>query len=223
MKNTRSPRGTQGDDEKMNRKATRTLLRGILAALMLSAVFASSAGAAPAWKFEGKALEGKETVVGAAFDSSMTIPGLTTKCENFLYKLTVENVAGTGKGSVTELPLYNCTTNSKWCAVETIGAESLPWAAQTKAVSTTNYIVIEGVKVAILYAGELCALDETWATVTGTAGGRIDNTAETATFDAASFSATGTALKALGSTIEWKGVFPTEAFQTHRLQPLTVS
>jgi hypothetical protein len=222
MKNIRSL-SAQGDDETMNRKATRMLLGGILAALMLSAVFAGSAGAAPAWKFEGKALEGKETIVGAAFESSMTIPGLTTKCENFLYKLTIENVAGIGKGSVTELPLFNCTTSSKWCTVEAITAESLPWAAQTKAVSSTNYIVIEGVKVGILYGGELCALDETLATVTGSAGGRIDNTAETATFDASSFSATGTLLKALGQTIEWKGVFPTEAFQWHREQALTVS
>jgi hypothetical protein len=207
----------------MYSNAKRMLLRSVLAALMLSAVFSASAGAAPAWKFEGKALEGKETILGAAFESSMTIPGLTTKCEDFLYKLTIENVSGTGKGSVTELPLYNCTTNSKFCAVESIAAEKLPWAAQTKLVSSNNYIVIEGVRVAILYAGELCALDGTLATVTGSAGGKIDNTAETATFDASSFSATGTSLKALGSTIEWKGVFPTEAFQWHREQALTVS
>ncbi len=207
----------------MNQKFTSMLFRSILAALMLSAVFAASSSAAPAWKFEGKALEGKETIVGAAFESSLTIPGLTTKCENFLYKLTIENVSGTGKGSVTELPLYNCTTNSKWCTVEAIAAEKLPWAAQTKLVSSTNYIVIEGIRVAILYAGESCALGGTTAIVTGTAGGRIDNTAETATFDNASFTATGTALKALGSVIEWNGVFPTEAFQWHRNQALTVS
>jgi hypothetical protein len=207
----------------MNPKATRMLLRGILAALMLSAVFASSASAAPAWNFAGKALEGKETVVGAAFESSMTIPGLTTKCENFLYKLTVENVAGTGKGSLTELPLYNCTTNSKNCTVKSIAAESLPWAAQVKLISSNDYIVIEGVKVAILYAGELCVLDETLATVTGSAGGKIDNTAETATFNASTLTTTGTSLKALGSKIEWNGVFPTEAFQWHREQALTVS
>jgi hypothetical protein len=207
----------------MNKKHTRMLLRGILAALMLSAVFSASASAAPAWKFEGSALEGKEVIVGGAFESSLTIPGLTTKCENFLYKLTIENVGGTGKGSVTELPLFNCTTSSKWCTVETIEAQSLPWAAQTKTVSSTQYIVIEGVKVAILYEGELCVLGETWATVTGSAGGRIDNGTESATFDAESFKATGTSLKALGSTIEWKGVFPTEAFQTRRNQALTVS
>jgi hypothetical protein len=222
MKNTRKAPRAQGDDETMSSKAT-MLLRGLLAALMLSAVFAASAGAAPAWKFEGKALEGKETIVGAAFESSLTIPGLTTKCENFLYKLSIENSGGTGKGTVTELPLYNCTTNSKFCAVESIAAEKLPWAAQVKTVSTSNYIVIEGVKVAILYAGEACALDGTLATVTGSAGGLIDNVAETATFSKASFTATGTALKALGSTIEWNGVFPTEAFEWHRTQALTVS
>jgi hypothetical protein len=223
MKNIRSLSGTQGDDEKMSSKATRMLLRGFLAALMLSAVFAASSSAAPAWKFNGKALEGKETILGAALDSQLTIPGLTTKCENFLYKLTIENVSGTGKGSVTELPLYNCTTNTKNCSVKSIAAQSLPWAAQAKLVSTTNYIVIEGIKVVIVYSGELCVLDETVATVTGTAGGRIDNTAETATFDNASFTATGTALKALGSKIEWTGVFPTEAFQWHREEALTVS
>lgn len=207
----------------MNSSATRKLLGAILAALMLSAALAASAVAAPAWNFEGKSLEGKETILGGAFESSMTIPGLTTKCENFLYQLTIENVSGTGKGSVTELPLFNCTTSSKYCAVEAIAAEKLPWAAQTKTVSSSNYITIEGVRVSILYAGELCALDEVTAIVTGSAGGKLDNTTESATFDSASFSATGTALKALGSTIEWKGVFPTEAFQSHRNEALTVS
>ena len=32
-----------------------------------------------------------EMVLGGAIESSMTIPGLTTKCENFLYKLTIKN------------------------------------------------------------------------------------------------------------------------------------
>jgi hypothetical protein len=207
----------------MNRKATRILLGGVLAALLLSAVFAAGAGAAPAWKFEGKSLEGKETVVGAAFESSMTIPGLTTKCENFLYKLSIKNEGGSGKGEVTELPLYNCTTSSKWCTVESIGAESLPWPSHLSTVSTSNYIVIEGVKVSILYGGEACALEGTLAKVTGSAGGIVENATETATFNKTTFSATGTALKALGSTIEWNGVFPTEAFEWHREQALTVS
>jgi len=190
---------------------------------VLCALFAASASASPSWKFEAKALEGTETVVGGAVESSMTIPGLTTKCENFLYKLTIENSGGTGKGSVTEVPLYNCTTNSKYCTVETIAAESLPWASKLTTVSGSNYIIIEGVKVPIYYGGEACVLGETLVTVTGSAGGLIDNTAETATFNATTLTATGTVLKALSQKIEWNGVFPTEAFQWHREQPLTVS
>jgi hypothetical protein len=206
----------------MNRKV-RTLVRGVFLALALSAVFSAQASAAPAWNFAGKALEGKETIMGGAFESALTLPGLVTKCENFLYKLTIENSAGTGQGSLTEMPLYNCTTNSKFCSVKTIGAEALPYPSHLTTVTTSNYIVIEGVKVAILYAGELCALGGTTAKVTGSAGGLVDNATEIATFNAASFTATKTELKALGGKAEWSGVFPTEAFEWHREQALTVS
>lgn len=201
-----------------------TAMGTALAALaVLCALFATSASAAPAWKFEAKSLEGTETILGGAYESSMTIPGLTTKCENFLYKLTIKNEAGTGKGEVTEVPLYNCATDSDACTVKTIGAEKLPWASKLSTVTATNYIIIEGVKVAILYAGEECVLGGTLVTVTGSAGGSIDNTAETATFNSGTLSATGTSLKALGQKIEWNGLFPTEAFQWHREQALSVS
>jgi hypothetical protein len=201
-----------------------TAIGAALAALaVLCAMFATTASASPAWKFEAKSLEGSEVVVGGAIDSSLTIPGLTTKCANFLYKLSISNEAGTGKGEVTEVPLYNCTTNSKWCSVKTIGAEKLPWPSKLTTVSTTNYIVIEGVKVAILYAGEGCVLGGTLVTVTGSAGGSIDNGTETATFNTTTLSATKTELKALSQKIEWNGLFPTEAFQWHREQALSVS
>lgn len=213
----------KGDDQAMNRTSIRILIGSMLAALMLSAVLAGSAGAAPAWKFNGEELKGKETILGAAIDSSLTIPGLTTKCANFLYKLTIENASGTGKGSVTELPLYECTTNSKACTVKSITPETLPWASKLMTVSLSNYIFIEGVKVSIVYAGEECALGGWKVTVTGTAGGRVDNTVETATFDEASFSATKAELKALSQKILWTGVFPTEGFEWHREQALTVS
>jgi hypothetical protein len=222
MKKTRKARTAQGDDETMRTK--KAAIGAALAALaVLCAMFASSASAAPAWKFESKSLEGTEVVLGGAFESSMTVPGLTTKCENFLYKLTIENSAGTGKGSLTEMPLYNCYTNSKACTVETIGAEKLPWASKLTTVGTTPYIIIEGVKVGILYGGEECVLGETLVTVTGSAGGSIDNTKETATFNASTLSASKTELKALSQKIEWNGLFPTEAFQWHRNQPLSVS
>ena len=190
---------------------------------VLCAMFATTASAAPAWKFESKSLEGTEVVLGGAIESSMTVPGLTTKCENFLYKLTVENASGTGKGSLTEMPLYNCTTNSKFCTVDKIGAEKLPWASKLTNVGATPYIIIEGVKVGILYGGEACVLGETLVTVTGSAGGSIDNAKETATFNSSTLSASGTELKALSQKIEWNGLFPTEAFQWHREQAISVS
>jgi len=201
-----------------------TAIGTALAALaVLCALFATSASAAPAWKFEAKSLEGSEVVVGAAVESSLTIPGLTTKCENFLYKLTIKNEGGTGKGEVTELPLYNCTTDTPVCAVSKIGAEKLPWPSHLTTVSTSPYIVIEGVKVGILYSGKECALSETLVTVSGSAGGLIDNSKETATFNESTLSATGTSLKALSTKIQWNGVFPTEAFQWHREQAISVS
>lgn len=208
----------------MNRKAKSIIMRGLLAALLASAVFAASAGASPAWKFEGKELVGSEVVLGAALDSKLTVPGLTTKCANFLYKLTVENSGGVGKASLTELPLYECTTDSpEVCTVKSITPETLPWAAKLTTVVPNNYIVIEGVKVSIVYAGVECALGGLTVKVTGTAGGLINNTTEIATFDAASFSATKTKLVALGSSVLWEGVFPTEAFQAHRLEAISVS
>ncbi len=205
-------------------RTTKTAIGVALAALaVLCAIFATSASAAPTWNFEGKALEGTETVLGGAFSSSMTVPGLTTKCENFLYKLGIKNEAGTGKGEVTEVPLYNCTANSTACTVDKIGAEKLPWASKTSTFAPSNYVVIEGVKVGILYGGEECVLGETLVTVTGSAGGVVDNTAETATFNSTTLSASKTELKALSQKIEWNGVFPTEAFQWHREQALSVS
>jgi len=228
MKKTPNPLRAQGKDETMNRKAKSVLRRGVFAAmlaLLASMALAASASAAPAWNFAGKALteSESETILGGALESSMTIPGLTTKCENFLYKLTIKNKSGTGEGSVTEVPLYNCSTNSKYCTVAAIAAEALPWASKLTTISTTNYIIIEGVKVAILYGGELCVLNETTVTVTGKAGGSINNETETATFSKATLEATKTELKALNQKIEWNGVFPTEAFEWHREQALTVS
>src|SRR6476469_4107140 len=139
MKNTHRARTAQGDDETMRTKAT--ALGAALAALaVLCALFATSASAAPAWKFESKSLEGTEVILGGALESSMTIPGLTTKCENFLYKLTIKNEAGTGKGELTEMPLYNCTTDTSACTVKSIGAEVLPWPAHLSKVEPSNYI-----------------------------------------------------------------------------------
>jgi len=198
---------------------------GVVAMLaLLGAVFAASASASVTWHFEGENLEGSETILGGAYESAMTVPGMTTTCENFLYKLSIDNEGGAGKGSLTEMPLYECTTDTEEvCLVESIGAEALPWSSHLTTVSSENYIVIEGAKVGILYAGEECVLDETLVIVKGSAGGVVDNEAETATFDSSTLEATGTELKALNQKIEWNGVFPTEAFEWHREEAISVS
>ena len=123
----------------MNTKAKSILLRGVVAALLASALFAASASAGPAWKFNGEELTESETILGAAIDSSLTVPGLTTKCANFLYEVKIENSGGTGKGSVTELPLYDCTTDSpEVCTVKTVTPETLPWASNLTTVSSNE-------------------------------------------------------------------------------------
>lgn len=207
----------------MNGKTRHVFGLTALVALLVGAAFAVSAGASPAWKFQEKALEGSETVLGGAEKSGMTVPGLTTSCENFLYELSISNSGGTGKGSLTEVPLFNCYTNSSACIVESINAEALPWSSHLATFSSTPYIVIEGVKVGIFYEGEECVLAETLVYVTGSAGGEISNATESATFNSATLKASGTSLKVSGTPVEWFGVFPTEAFQLHRDQPISVS
>jgi hypothetical protein len=198
------------------------IVGGLLAALMLCAVFAAAAGASPAWKFEGKALEGEETILGGAENSGLTMWGFTTTCDNFLYEVNIWNKAGTGEGNITSLPLFNCYTNST-CTVEAIEAEAFPWPANLTTVSGSNYLTVKKVNVWVLYGGWFCPLWGVWAHVTGSAGGLIDNSSETATFGPSSFKATGTKLEALGESVEWNGKFPTEAFKWHRGQAISVS
>jgi hypothetical protein len=206
----------------MHTKAARNFLGGLLAAVALCAVFAASASASPAWKFNGEELKGTETILGAAEKSGLTMWGFTTTCDNFLYKVEISNSSGTGKGNITELPLFNCYTNST-CTVEAIEAESFPWPASLSTVSGSNYLTVKGVDVWILYGGWFCPLWGSWVHVTGSAGGLISNATESATFGTSSFKATGTKLEALGESVEWNGFFPSEAFQSKRESALSVS
>ena len=207
--------------QKHSRRAPRALLL-VAAALMLSAVFASSAMAGPAWKFNGEELKGTETMLGGAQKSGLTAWGFTTTCDNFLYKVDIYNSSGTGKGKVTELPLFNCYTDST-CTVEAIEAESFPWPVNVSTIGGSNYMKVEGVDVWILYGGWFCPLWGVWAHVTGSAGGLISNATESVTFGPSYFKTTGSELKALGASVEWNGFFPAEAFQWHREQSLSVS
>ncbi len=188
----------------------------MVAALVASASLATTAGAS-VWKFNGTELGAgaTETIVGAAIASKLTVPGATTECEHFLYNSKVKNEGGAGKGEITELPLYECKASGS-CTVESISAEKLPWQLHLTTVASKDYVIIEGVKVGIKYAGSLCALSGTLTIVKGTAGGEVNNEAQTVTFNKATFEATGTSLKVGSSTIEWNGIFTAEPFETRR-------
>jgi hypothetical protein len=205
-------------------KIRRIFARASFVALLVSAVAAASAAAAtPVWEFSGSELKGTETAVGAAFESGLTMSGLTTTCQHFLYNMKIYNSGGAGKGEITELPLYECHTSAPVCTVESISAEKFPWSVSLKEVASKPYIVIEGVRVNILYGGELCALDGTLVPLKGSAGGLIENSKQTATFNKASFEATKTKLEVGGKAVEWNGVFPTEAFEWNREKALEAS
>jgi hypothetical protein len=207
----------------MNLKSTRVFLGGLLAALMLSAAFAGSALASgPQWRFDGEALSGEETIVGAAEKSSLEITGIKTTCDNFLYEINIDNAGGTGGGNVTDLPLFNCYTDGV-CTVEGIEPWGFPWNAGLSTIGSDDYIEIEGVHVNVIYGNEECALYETEVEVEGSAGGLLNNETESAEFDASSFSATGTELNVFGTEVSWEGFFPAEAFESHREEALSVS
>lgn len=206
----------------MNLKSTRIFLGGVLAALALGAVFAGPAMAGPQWKFNGKALETTETILGGAQESGLSAFGMTTTCANFLYEVEISNKEGTGEGNITDLPLFNCYTDST-CTVEAIESEEFPWHASLSTIGGSNYMTVKGVSVWILYGGWFCPLWGWWVHVTGSAGGIINNETESATFSRSSFEATKTELQALGESVEWNGFFPSEAFEWHREDSISVS
>jgi hypothetical protein len=197
------------------------LLSAVLAVLALSAV-ASTTASASEWHFGGTTLPEfqEETVVGAAFSSSLKSGGAATTCEHFLYNMEVWNWFGYGEGVLNELPLYNCTTTAPNCTVSAIEAEELPWSAYPEKFGTKQYLIIEGIHVKIVYSGASCTLGTVH--VTGSAGGLINNTNSTATFGKSSFEATGTAMKIGATPVEWTGEFPMEAFAASREKAVEV-
>lgn len=192
-------------------------------AMALALGFTASASASPAWKFNGTELSGSETLVGAATSSSMTIPGVTTECKHFLYNMKISNSGGKGKGEITELPLFECTTKTAGCTVSSIEAKKLPWPTHLTSAWGNNYLIVEGINVEVIYGGGSCAYAGIPITVSGSAGGIVENSTETATFNNGTIIATGTGLWVGIAWVEWNGVFPSEAFATHREQSLSVS
>jgi hypothetical protein len=190
------------------------VLVSAIVALAIGASLAPAAGANPSWRFGGKLLEGTETVVGNSTNSSLTIPGLTTSCKNLHYKMNIWNFGSTGRGEITETLFEECSTNSPSCPIESITAEKLPWPLRLVTV-TSDYVIVEAIKATIFYAGEECPLSGIAVVVTGQAGGLFENLTSTISFTPATFKTTKTELKALGSKVEWNGLFSTEATGLH--------
>lgn len=205
----------------MQRRSSTALLCAVTSAFLLAASFAASASASAAWKFEGKQLEGVETIAGKALEDRLGVPGLMTKCE-LTYKMTIFNSAGVGKGEITELLLKNCSTSSKACVVESATAKKLPWPLHLATVGTSIYVILEKVRFDLIYKGEECALSETLITVTGSAGGLFNNTSSTIAFSSLNSAKTGTELRAFGESVEWACVLTTEATGAHKEQALEV-
>lgn len=196
-------------------------LCALLAAMVLC-VGASPASASPAWKFNGSSLSGTELLLGRATNVTLTIPGLTTKCAHVLFQAKIQNSGGTGKGEITYLPMFGCSTNSGVCTVGAISATGLPWPLHLTTVASSNYLVLESVAIEILIEGEECVLGETVIKAKGTAGGVYSNAAETFTFNPSTFTATGTLLGWLGTDVELNAVFSVEAFGPHLLDSLGI-
>jgi len=195
------------------------LLSALLAVLALSAVTSAAANAVPQWHFGGTVLSESEseTVVGAAIASSLKIESSSTTCQHFVYNMEVWNLFKEGYASVNELPLFECTTNAPGCTVSSMEAEDLPWPAWVETFGGKQYLEIFGIEVKIVYSGSSCALKGT-KTLLGDAGGVINNSNSTATFDKETFEKTGTEMEIGGKSVEWTGEFPMEAFAAHRLQ-----
>lgn len=185
-------------------------------------VGAGPAAASPTWKFNGSALSGTELIQGRATNLALAIPGLTTGCTHALFQAKIENSSGTGKGEITYLPLFECSTSSKSCTVEAIAATGLPWPLHLTTVASKSYVVLEDVSIEIVYGGEECVLFETVVEVEGSAGGLYGNVNETLTFDPGSFAATGTLLGTFGADVELNAVFGIEAFGPHLLDSLSI-
>jgi hypothetical protein len=198
----------------VSRRAFRAFLACALTALLASVAAANAS--AVVWKFEHKVLAGSESIAGTAAESSLVFPGLKTVCD-FSYGMTISNSNLKAMGKMGEVTISSCHPDSKACTVKSSTAQSLPWSAHGTTVSSTNYLVVEGIKFSILYAGAECALGEALVTFAGTAGGKYDNAAGTFTFDKASFLATGTAIEGL---TEWNATFTTEALGPHKGQLL---
>lgn len=205
-------------------QAMRRLLAGVLAALVLGATFANGAGAEPRWLFEGNLLhkDQVETVVGDAVLGSFSLPGgITVLCKKTHYAMGIVNIGAAGLTTVESLTFATCIATNP-CTVIAVTGEKFPWDGELVATAGAEYLVLEDVRISILFAGEECALGGTAVTVKGTAGALYENPTETFSFSPTSFLTTTTKLSEPAGLVWWNAAFTTEATGPHAGETLTV-
>lgn len=202
--------------------AASVLLRGVVLAALISALFAGSAHAGPKWFFNGVNFSGKsETVDGDAVLGTFTVSNISVVCKKTHYEMSISNGVKGGQASMNSLLFSTCTATSP-CTVEAVEAEGFPWPSELGTVSGQHYFVMKKVDVTVYFGSGSCALAEIAMQITGSAGALYENPTETFTFSPASFAATGTQLVALGFEVDWTAAFTTEATGPHEGEALTV-
>ena len=92
--------------------------------------------------------------------------------------------------------------------MKSIEAKNLPWSTHLTSAWGNNYLIVEGVDVEVVYGGGACAYAGIPITVSGSAGGIVENSTETATFNNSTIIATGTGLWVGFAWVEWNGRSP---------------
>jgi len=201
------------------KKALGIPLASVVAALLVSAAFASTASASPEWKFEGQPLVGTETVTAVAAESSLVLKGLTTTCEATA-EIDISNSEGVGEATVTDLDLSGCVTDGV-CTIEEASVEGLPWSAGTTTFGAKSFVVTDDFDMEFLYGDPLCAIEGWTLAYTGTAAGVFDNASSTLEYDAT----TGSNITTFGGGTKatYEAEFEVEATGAHEGETLTLS
>jgi hypothetical protein len=206
----------------MRKRAIWVAAMSVIAAFALSAVMASAAGAAPAWKVNGTELSGSETVVATSTTSKVTVATLETTC-NATIAMTISNSGGTAASSVESMTLSGCTTNAPACPVTATEAPNTPWSGAGLSAGGNPYLKISGFDNRITYGGS-CAISGIKFRYIGSIGGLFDNANTTLTFDEASATATGSSIKSAGETkTTYSGVWNLQMTGANAGQKLTLS
>lgn len=202
----------------MGRNAGYALLIALAVAL-LGTAGAPGADAALVSKFNANPLTGTEKIIAKAVDEQFVIPGATIECAHATMVLGVTNRTSFTDAEVEEFLNEGCATGAgSKCHVERFQAKKLPWPAHVVTTIGKDYLVLEDMHIEVRYSGSECALAGEIVTIKGSAGGLIENSTETITFDKATESATGTALKVGASTVEWDALFAAEGLGPHKAE-----